>query len=395
MVALQPSVRLLLVGTLPDPYAYSIAAQGVWLSLIAEVVYESILMPSYANFNEKNLSPGDILLPSLGVLTVLTVLILISLEWLSLTMRIPSEIMDDSILYMSFEALSYIPMGIIALIISYFSYESKQKQLIFLIGFKITLAILCDMVILNIKNDVVYLGLSSMLSSYITLIIAILMIGKPAFIKTGNKENYISIAKRNFLTGVESLIRNLFYVLMISRMVNIVGEAGTYWEANGIIWSFLLPPALAYAEFIRRRSAKYQLHIYNKTRALFAGSMIYVVVFVIMMSLFIVSRREEQNIYNVLIFLTIPYIFFIFQNNINSVFYGLGRIDLVLFQSLVINVIYYGLAFLLYLLDIWKPSLFSITWLFGIGMILGGLFDCFLYLWQMKKSRIPILNDNV
>lgn len=29
---------------------------------------------------------------------------------------------------------------------------------------------------------------------------------------------------------------------MISRMVNVVGEQGTYWVANNFIWSWLLLP---------------------------------------------------------------------------------------------------------------------------------------------------------
>ena len=38
------------------------------------------------------------------------------------------------------------------------------------------------------------------------------------------------------VSGVESFVRNIAYILMVSRMVNMVGEQGTYWVANNFIW---------------------------------------------------------------------------------------------------------------------------------------------------------------
>ena len=38
------------------------------------------------------------------------------------------------------------------------------------------------------------------------------------------------------ISGLESFVRNIAYMLMVSRMVNMVGEQGTYWVANNFIW---------------------------------------------------------------------------------------------------------------------------------------------------------------
>ena len=40
-------------------------------------------------------------------------------------------------------------------------------------------------------------------------------------------------------SGVDSFVRNLFYMLFIVRMMNVVQEQGTYWVANGFIWACL------------------------------------------------------------------------------------------------------------------------------------------------------------
>lgn len=54
------------------------------------------------------------------------------------------------------------------------------------------------------------------------------------------------------ISGLESLVRNLAYMLMVVRMVNVVNEQGTYWVANNFIWGWLLLPVTQLAELIKR-----------------------------------------------------------------------------------------------------------------------------------------------
>ena len=46
--------------------------------------------------------------------------------------------------------------------------------------------------------------------------------------------------RKAVISGLESLVRNLAFMLMIVRMVNVVGEQGTFWVANNFIWGWLL-----------------------------------------------------------------------------------------------------------------------------------------------------------
>ena len=57
------------------------------------------------------------------------------------------------------------------------------------------------------------------------------------------------------MSGIESLVRNVAYMVMIARMVNVVGEQGTYWVANNFIWSWLLLPVLQLGELIKQEIA--------------------------------------------------------------------------------------------------------------------------------------------
>ena len=54
------------------------------------------------------------------------------------------------------------------------------------------------------------------------------------------------------ISGFESFVRNLAYMVMISRMVNIVNEQGTYWFANNFIWGWLLLPVIQLGELIKQ-----------------------------------------------------------------------------------------------------------------------------------------------
>ena len=67
------------------------------------------------------------------------------------------------------------------------------------------------------------------------------------------------------ISGVESFVRNLAYMLMISRMVNVVGEQGTYWVANNFIWGWLLLPVLQLGELIKQETATNKENIRKNT----------------------------------------------------------------------------------------------------------------------------------
>ena len=63
-----------------------------------------------------------------------------------------------------------------------------------------------------------------------------------------------------------------------------------------------------------------------------------------------------------------------------------------LFESVVTNTIYYGIAFLLYATNVWEPTLFGIALLFGFGNIFDGIVSFVAYAVLLKKEKMNILN---
>ena len=81
-----------------------------------------------------------------------------------------------------------------------------------------------------------------------------------------------------------------------------------------------------------------------------------------------------------------------FQNVFDSTFYGLGKTNYMLLESVVTNTIYYGIAFILYITNIWTPSLIGIALLFGIGNAFDSIVSLVVYVYLLKKQKINILN---
>lgn len=79
------------------------------------------------------------------------------------------------------------------------------------------------------------------------------------------------------------------------------------------------------------------------------------------------------------------------QNVFDSTFYGLGKTNYMLFESLMTNTIYYGTAYILYLLGIWTPSLLGIALLFGIGNAFDSIVSMMAYVYLLKKEKIRFI----
>ena len=80
------------------------------------------------------------------------------------------------------------------------------------------------------------------------------------------------------------------------------------------------------------------------------------------------------------------------QNVFDSTFYGLGKTNYMLFESVVTNTIYYGIAFILYATNVWTPTLTGIALLFGIGNAFDSIVSLVAYAFLLKKEKINILS---
>ncbi|MCF1457523.1 MAG: hypothetical protein LPH21_08150, partial [Shewanella sp.] len=288
--------------------------------------------------------------------------------------------------------------------------RSQHRALLFLLALKSALLIIADTILVSQLPFSLTLGIKGVAVS--NILVGLLLCGTVGWLL--REDVALAIKRRHQKTqpsalpwmktwltvgarsGLESLVRNTAFVVMILQMVNQINQAGTYWLTNQFIWGWLLLPVLALGKVIQRDAAcsggmtKTRIYSYLKLNLLF------VVVWLSSIPVWpallhpIVGEAHASAVYALALFMLGFYIIFAFNHVIDSYFYGTGRTDLMLYQSLIVNIIFYGGAYVLYSLGMYQPTLNSIALLFGLGMTIDAAITWALYI-QAQKTRANTL----
>ena len=100
---------------------------------------------------------------------------------------------------------------------------------------------------------------------------------------------------------------------------------------------------------------------------------------------------DVDKLFELVLLLLGFYVLYAFQNVFDATFYGLGKTNYMLVESVVTNTVYYGIAFALYAFGWWTPTLTGIALLFGIGNAFDSIVSFAAYLHLLKKQKIHIL----
>ena len=106
----------------------------------------------------------------------------------------------------------------------------------------------------------------------------------------------------------------------------------------------------------------------------------------------ILQFSDVDKLFNLVMFLLGFYVLYAIQNVFDCEFYGLGKTNYMLFESVVTNTIYYGTAFVLYLCGKWTPTLMGIALLFGIGNAFDSIVSGGAFAFLLKRKKINILD---
>lgn len=245
------TLRVFWLGNLPSEYSYSIAGQLSWVSLIYEVIDEAIILPLFYFIGKVAEDKKELtnrmktgLLVTLGIYLVLSAVIMSCAELLLKLMATDESIIDASATYIRIEAFANIfsilqRFALVGLVIL-----GKDKYVYVLTGVKLVLCLIFDTFLISTLPfsadlGVNGIGISNIIVNAILFITAMIILARMG-INVINKEKMDFSWMKEFvkiggISGLESLIRNLAYMVMIARMVNVVNEQGTYWVANNFI----------------------------------------------------------------------------------------------------------------------------------------------------------------
>lgn len=407
------TVRVFFLGQLPGEWTFSIAGQLSWVNLLYEILNEAIILPLFyfmgkgkddkAEFSNR-VKTGMLL--SFGVYTVLSVFIFVFAEPILRLMAADKSIINASASYIRIESVANIFSVLMQFVLVALVTVNKSNYLYMLTAVRLVLCLLTDTFLVSTlpfsaNLGVNGIGYSNVIVNALLFVVTLVLLAKEGIrIFDKAKPNFAwmkEFVKVGGISGLESFVRNVAYMVMIARMVNVVGEQGTYWVANNFIWGWLLLPVLQLGELIKQEVASDKENIRRNSLGYFGITTIIAVLWFVSVPLWknfmthVLGFTDVDKLFGLVLLLVGFYVLYAVQNVFDSTFYGLGKTNYMLFESVVTNVVYYGLAFVFYVSGVWIPTLTGIALLFGIGNAFDSIVSFVAYLHLLKKQNINIL----
>ena len=407
------TVRLFFLGQLPGEWSFSIAGQLSWVNLLYEIMNEAIILPLFY-FMGKVKDDSDQfsnrvrtgMLISFSVYAVLSAIVMVFVEPMLSLMATDISIIKASASYIRIESIANIfsiltNFALVALVT-----VNKSKYLYALTGARLVLCLVSDTFLVSSLPVSANLGVNGI--GYSNIIVNAILLAVSLFLLAKEEIKVLSGARLDFIwikdfikiggvSGIESFVRNIAYMIMIARMVNVVGEQGTYWVANNFIWGWLLLPVLQLGELTKQEVATDKESIRCNSLGYFTITAIVALLWFISIPCWkpfmscVLGFDDVDKLLRLILLLVGFYVPYAFQNVFDATFYGLGKTKYMLFESVVTNTLYYGTAFILYVLKIWTPTLTGIALLFGIGNAFDSIVSFVAYRYLLKKERIDLL----
>ncbi|AWX42663.1 Uncharacterised protein [Metamycoplasma cloacale] len=412
------TVRIYWIGQLPETYNLSIAAQAQWLQVIFEILQEAIILPLFffigAVSKEKENLENRIrtgLIFTIITFGLLSIGVSIFVEPIIRSMGQNKDLIAQSVSFIRLEVFANLFMIIFKYLFIVLITLNKTKKIYWTLAIQLFLSIVLDIFLVsNLKVSLQLgttgIGIVNLVTNIILMIFAFIFCkleGLTIFKKAKFDFKWFKLAiKVCFISGLETLVRNLFFMFMILRMVNKIQESGTFWVANNFIWGWLLLPVLALGEVIKSDiSIEQHSGVQKRTKDYMIITTFFIVIWIISISVWkpflnkVMQLNNYLEIYKIVLISMPFYVLFAYNNVIDSIFYGLGRTDLMLYQSLIINGIYYTILFVLYKTNIWNPTLISIALIFAGGIALDSILTYIIFIFYVKRQKIKICNKKV
>lgn len=414
------TIRIFFLGSMPDDWGFNIASQLSWVNLFYEVIQEALILPlfflfgkSLGNKDELNNKVRTGLIVTAIIYTAVSGFLAIFARPLTIFMQQEVTLVDATVSYIRLETIAALFSTLSRFIMLVLITLKKDGYMYLLLGVQMVLSVIMDTFLVSGLSISASIGVNGIAITNIVVNIAILGIAVALLYKEGIKlfikqklsfkwmKEWFHVGK---YSGLESLLRNFAFMMMIIRMVNVVAEQGNYWVANNFIWQWLLLPGLALADLVKKEIGENENNIRDKTFGYITLMSIFAAVWLISIPLwkpflqYIMNVSEYEIVFNIVLIQTGFYLTFLFNSCIfDSTFYGLGKTKYMLIQSICIDAFYYGIMFILYITGVFVPSLIGISLMFGIGMALDFIPTMILYRYVLKKKNIKIdfrLDDN-
>ena len=406
--AIYQTTRIYFLGDMPGDWGVNIASQLSWVNLIYEIIEEAFILPLFFILGKSINSSKELenktktgLLISGGAYLILSILICIFAKPLCNFMASDANTIEETIIYIRLESISSVIRILSKFITVLLVTIKKDRYMYFLLIIQMSLTILLDTFLISklpisLNIGVNGIAISNIIVSLVLIIVSLLFLKREGInVFSKNKLDFSWLkeyGKIGLFSGLESLVRNIAFMLMISRLVNVIAEQGTYWIANNFIWMWLLLPTTALYDVIKQETAEDADNIKNKSKTYFIIAGLFSILWCVSITFwtpfikYVLNTESYKDIFNVVLIQTPFYIIYIFNCVLDGCIYGRGKTHYMLIESLFTNGIYYTLMFILWQTKVFTPTLRNIALMFGVGMAIDLMptIVCYLYLIKQK-----------
>ena len=383
--AVYQTVKTLLISSGGQDGAFDIIGQMEWFDLINETLQAFLIIPLYSVLNRIFKNHRDEFagatfktgLCAFVLYTMFSVGVLIYGSVLIGAMS-PGEIdLAVTSAYLRLETAAFMSGIIVSFTNVVFVVIGKDKNVYVFLAIRTVLSLIADFLL--IPNFGVYgVAVSNIIANMLLSALCILLLYKQGYIRFCRIQKSDGIMFRDWFragafSGLQQFVDNLIYAVMVCKMVNMIAEQGNYWIANNFIWGWLLIPVSALAEVIRSdcKDGYEKLQQFRYYFIAAASAVLWAVTIPAWIPFFRYAQGLEnaKEIFTIVIKLVPFYIAYAGCAIIDNIFVGLGKTGFNAINSLIINLGYYGVFYILYLTDTVTFTMNTIILMFGFGMV--------------------------
>ena len=391
-----PSINQLIVDRLVSGMGsdvLNIAGQIEWFDLFNETLLAFLTVPMYFVFNrakdDGNLSSriNQTLILGLVSYTAISLVIYAYASSLTAYMNAPAE----STSYLQLETIGFVIGFLSSYMYVVFVVRGRYDYVVALLAAKVAMLSIGNMALIP-GNGVTGIAITNICVNTAISAVSVVLLHRERLLRrwTGfRKDVMCEWARTGLFSGGQVFLANLIYVLVVMKMINDVSQVGNYWLANNFIWGWLLVPMYAIGEMVKRE----YYNGYNRIWNYLALTSIVLLVWLVSVPLWgvmfrdVIGAEDADTILSILYKLVPFYIAYALCVVFQGVMTSVGRTELILAESAVVNIVYYGILYGLFLAGFFEATMDFVILLFGFGMVVSLFLDIGFYLYS--KRLIP------
>lgn len=355
----------------------NILGQMEWFDLMDEVITTMLIVPLYSLLSKEKSKYMNGIAFLTSVLIYLFFTIMIVRHITGITRFMNAEYAKE---YLLLQSISLVFSFVLTFVVLLLTINSDHKLVWILIIVKVIMLSICDSILIGKYKDI-GAAYSEILVNVLLSVVSICLVICKGYI--GLKRTELSFFNEWFqigkFAGIQIFLDNFIYAIMIVKMVNAVNEAGNYWVANNFIWGWLLVPVNCFSELIKKNNLP-SISFKNTWRY---GLMI-VGLWVITMpfwSIFInKAMAVDSNVIMPIVMLNMPfYITYIVSAFLDAWFISKGKTVYNMIISLIVNIVYYGIIYILFKNGVFTMNMNFIIYMFGGGMVVHMILTMVFY----------------